>query len=54
MMARGASLLDVRDVLGHADIKTTGIYLASERPDLARAVKRLPKIGLRKRTATGK
>jgi integrase len=41
----GATLADVRDVLGHGDIKTTSIYLATARQDLQRIVTTLPTIG---------
>lgn len=45
LVSGGAPLHAVRDLLGHSDIKTTGIYLATVRPDLTRAVEVLPRLG---------
>jgi site-specific recombinase XerD len=45
LVQRGASLAEARDLLGHGDVKTTSIYLASAREDLDSAVDRLPKLG---------
>jgi integrase len=45
LVTGGASLLAVRDLLGHSDIKTTSIYLATVRPDLVSAVGKLPRMG---------
>ena len=50
LLQGGASLADVRDLLGHGDVKTTSIYLATARKDLAAAVKRLPKVGEKRGT----
>jgi integrase len=44
LLQAGASLADVRDLLGHGDVKTTSIYLATARKDLARAVAKLPRV----------
>lgn len=40
----GANLAQVRDLLGHGDVKTTSIYLATARQDLKDAVRLLPKL----------
>lgn len=45
MVAGGAPLHAVRDILGHGDIKTTSIYLATARKDLREAVSALPHMG---------
>lgn len=45
LLRGGASLADVRDLLGHSDVKTTSIYLATARQDLTNAVANLPKLG---------
>jgi integrase len=45
LLQGGASLADARDLLGHGDVKTTSIYLATARQDLAKAVAKLPKVG---------
>jgi integrase len=45
LLQSGASLADARDLLGHGDVKTTSIYLATARQDLAKAVAKLPKVG---------
>ena len=50
LLQAGASLADVRDLLGHGDVKTTSIYLATARRDLARAVAKLPKVGEKRGT----
>ena len=54
LLQSGASLADARDLLGHGDVKTTSIYLATARQDLRAAVDRLPKVGekrgIKKRT----
>jgi integrase len=49
LLQGGASLADARDLLGHQDVKTTSIYLATARQDLAAAVQRLPRLGTPKR-----
>lgn len=41
----GANLAQVRDLLGHSDIKTTSVYLSTTRPDLRAAVRNLPRVG---------
>jgi integrase len=43
----GATLADARDLLGHGDVKTTSIYLATARQDLRAAVGNLPRLGER-------
>lgn len=48
LLQGGASLADARDLLGHQDVKTTSIYLATARQDLAAAVQGLPKLGERR------
>ncbi len=45
LQSGSASLADVRDLLGHGDIKTTSIYLATARKDLTKAVSGLPELG---------
>lgn len=42
LVSAGAPLHAVRDLLGHADISTTSVYLATVRPDLEKAVALLP------------
>lgn len=42
LLQGGASLAAARDLLGHSDVKTTSIYLATARADLHAAVARLP------------
>lgn len=44
LLQRGANLAQVRDLLGHSDLKTTSIYLATARQDLHEAVRALPKL----------
>ncbi len=46
LLAQGADLITVRDILGHAQIPQTLIYLASSRDRLKRAVDRLPSLTL--------
>ena len=48
LLQGGASLADARDLLGHQDVKTTSIYLATARQDLAAAVQGLPRLGERR------
>jgi integrase len=45
LLQSGASLADVRDLLGHGDVKTTSIYLSTARQDLDKAVAKLPTVG---------
>ncbi len=44
LVAGGAPLHAVRDLLGHGDVRTTSIYLATARQDLRDAIEALPKI----------
>jgi len=44
LLAEGADLVTVRDLLGHAEIPQTLIYLASSRDRLRRAVDNLPRL----------
>lgn len=45
LLQQGADLASIRDLLGHSDVRTTSIYLASGRQDLANAVAKLPRLG---------